>query len=489
MKEALERLKGVLEGINNLLSDDMMFDSKGDLTDYGISKIALLAKEYENARDVVQNYADGIANLNKLYAENYYSDEEYKEKLAEMQTGILSSASDMKSVMGQIIDMYKTMAQTELDELFKLIDARNDALSAKKAYYDYDKTIRDKTKDIQSLKSQIAALEGIDTSEAKAKRATLQAQLSEAQEDLDDTVNDHMLELSQDALNDLKDTLQDAFDDKWEHIGGNLEEITKLIACANTLAGSSASAINGTLQNLLQYYGIDIEESEIQNTLLNEQIDKTRQELKDTIESHPLDLSTDTMDGIKDVIHETFDDKLSNITEDLNSIAGSGDKLDKISENIDNIAKSDGKLDKIYMTIDEFKKYMIAKSENRATSLEASTIVIKPDSDQNLSSGINNYVRDSGGNNTIPYDIQDMQRFTSGINAPVSTMSVRTGDTNITQHYDSLIKVEGNVDKYVVDDVKKLGSDLLKDPNFMKGTYEYTSKEIVRDARRVGIKA
>ena len=82
-----------------------------------------------------------------------------------------------------------------------------------------------------------------------------------------------------------------------------------------------------------------------------------------------------------------------------------------------------------------------------------------------------------------------MQRFTSGINAPVSTMSVRTGDTNITQHYDSLIKVEGNVDKYVVDDVKKLGSDLLKDPNFMKGTYEYTSKEIVRDARRVGIKA
>ena len=79
----------------------------------------------------------------------------------------------------------------------KLIDARNEALSAKKSYYDYDKTIRGKTKDIQSLEAQIAALEGVEGAEGAAKRAKLNAQLKESQDDLNDTINQHMIELSQ----------------------------------------------------------------------------------------------------------------------------------------------------------------------------------------------------------------------------------------------------------------------------------------------------
>lgn len=123
--------------------------------------------------------------------------------------------------------------------------------------YDYDKTISSKTKDIRSLQAQIAALEGVETAEAKAKRATLQEQLSDAQDDLNDTINDHMFDLSQDSLNDMKDVLQDAFDDKWDNISGNLEEIANLMAAANTLTASSTATINDTLNELLKYYGID----------------------------------------------------------------------------------------------------------------------------------------------------------------------------------------------------------------------------------------
>ena len=71
-------------------------------------------------------------------------------------------------VESEIIDMNKKLAQSELDALLKLIDARNDALIAKKNYYDYDKTIKDKTKDIQALQAQIGALEGVETASSLA---------------------------------------------------------------------------------------------------------------------------------------------------------------------------------------------------------------------------------------------------------------------------------------------------------------------------------
>ena len=85
--------------------------------------------------------------------------------------------------------------------------------------YDYDKSIRKQTNDLQNLNAQLAALEGINTLEANAKRRKLQVEISEKQEDLDDTVREHMFEMSKDALDDLNEALQDAFDDKWEKIG------------------------------------------------------------------------------------------------------------------------------------------------------------------------------------------------------------------------------------------------------------------------------
>ena len=255
--EAAQRFHNVLSGLSDLIDDDMYFDNDGNLTEYGVAQVANLVSEYENARKEVQNYQADINNLNKLYAEGYYTEQEYTEKLNELQGGLLDSASSMKEFSDSIVQMYKNMAQSELDALMDLIDARNDALSAKKAYYDYDKSIKDRTKDIQTLEAEIAALQGVETAEAKAKRAMYEAQLAESKEDLDDTIQQHMFELSQDALDELKNTLKDAFDDKWDNINSNLTELTSLMAAANQLTASSAGTIVSTMNQLLGHYGID----------------------------------------------------------------------------------------------------------------------------------------------------------------------------------------------------------------------------------------
>lgn len=255
--QAAERLQNVVQGLSDLISDDMLYDSDGRLTDYGVTQVANLVKQYELAREEVQNYTNDIKNLNDLYADGQYEEEEYKKKLNELQASLLESAASMKSYTDSIMDMYKSMAQAELDALFELIDARNEALQKKKEYYDYDKSIRDKNKNIQSLQAEIAALEGVTGAEAKAKLAKKQAELAEAQEDLDDTITEHQFELSQDALADMKEVLQDAFDEKWDHIAGNLDEITELMNAANDLTAGSTADIVASMNKLLQYYGID----------------------------------------------------------------------------------------------------------------------------------------------------------------------------------------------------------------------------------------
>lgn len=262
--DAAQRFHNVLSGLSDMIDDDMYFNDDGDLTEYGIAQVANLVSEYENARKEVQNYQADISNLNKLYSEGYYTQEEYVDKLNELQVGLLDSASSMKQFTDSIVDMYKNMAQSELDALMDLIDARNDALSAKKAYYDYDKTIKDRTKDIQTLEAEIAALQGVETAEAKAKRAMYEAQLAESKEELDNTIQEHIFDLSQDALNELKNTLQDAYDDKWENINSNLTELTSLMAAANQLTASSAGTIVSTMNKLLGHYGIDPVSSGIQ---------------------------------------------------------------------------------------------------------------------------------------------------------------------------------------------------------------------------------
>lgn len=132
--EAAQRLKDDIDGIAGLISDDMVFDADGKLTDFGLSKVATNVKDLEIARGEVQNYTNDIANLNKLYAEGQYTEEEYKNKLAELKNGVLDSASAMKTATDAIVDMYKSMGQAELDSLFEVIDARKEALTAKKGW-------------------------------------------------------------------------------------------------------------------------------------------------------------------------------------------------------------------------------------------------------------------------------------------------------------------------------------------------------------------
>lgn len=397
LQEELDKIGDIKSGIKNLIDDSTLFDKNGIITKYGTAQLSLLVDEMNNAQKSVSNYSSEIDKLNNLLSSGEITQYEYNERISEVQKNMLSSASDVKSYIDNIISLYKEQAQAEMDAIKKLIDARKKALDAKRSYYEYDKTISDKNKDIQSLKAQIAALEGIETAEAKAKKAQLNAQLTEQQDDLNDTINSHMLELSSNALDELSESLQDSFDDYWDKLWLNLDNVKELIEAANKTTADAAKTTADALNSLLSFYGIP--------------------------------------------------------TTQVSGYASGSKYIDR---------------NKLALTQENGSEIIVRRSDGTIlTPLKR-------------------------GDGVIPHDLtQNLYKW--GQNSPANFMGALTENAtnipmaiapqyNIEQSFDSLIRVDGNVDSTVVGDLEKFAQ------SFYKGAYDYTIKSITSDARKLGIK-
>ena len=129
----------------------------------------------------------------------------------------------MKSEKEAIIGLAKTQMTNEANVLKKIIQNRKDALSAKKAYYDYDKKISDKNKDIQSLEQRIRALQGMTDESSRAQLARLQAELADAKEDRDDTVREHAYETQESAYDKMTENIDESLDNSLRAVEANSE--------------------------------------------------------------------------------------------------------------------------------------------------------------------------------------------------------------------------------------------------------------------------
>ncbi len=89
------------------------------------------------------------------------------------------------------------------------------------------------------LKQQIAALDGMTDAESRAKKARLEAQLAEKNDDLNDTVREHVYQLEVDGLTDLTKELQENYDDYVKELGRTLESIEKSSWQCNKYSGRS----------------------------------------------------------------------------------------------------------------------------------------------------------------------------------------------------------------------------------------------------------
>ena len=99
------------------------------------------------------------------------------------------------------------------------------------------------------------------------------------------------------------------------------------------------------------------------------------------------------------------------------------------------------------------------------------------------------------GDGVIPADLTAnlMEMAKSGM-VPVQTPSFQAPEYNVAQnnnqnvtiHYDTLIRVDGNMDSSVVPQIEEIAKGLINNNSFKKNIYSYTAKELGKDMRKAG---
>ena len=258
-----EELRGSLSTIRDIIAEEMLFDDDGHITDFGITSLAMDVKEYESYLDSMgtllekrQKYIDAFGDGEGKNDTNY-SQKEFDEDMAAIEKDIQDLLKNATSTRKAIIDMVVKTSKAELDALMDVIDARKELLKKQKDYYDYDKSLKSKTKDIQLLEQQERALQNSADAEDKAMLARIRAQKQEAQEALDDTVREHVYNLQVDGLDDLKADLKESYDNYVKDLSRNLDLITEAVNGATDTVTQALSTVNSTVKTLLNSYGVD----------------------------------------------------------------------------------------------------------------------------------------------------------------------------------------------------------------------------------------
>ena len=221
-QDELDSVINEYQTMQKLLGDeDNFYNDDGSLTQNGLTNILLLQESIDAIKDKLANYRVALDKLEEQYQNGCYSAEEYKEKTEELLKGIQDASSSMAEYRQQILSVYETQVKTENDLLQKNIDKRLEALDAKEKYYEFDKTIRKKSKDINALKASIYALEGTSNAAAKARLEKLKAELADAEEDMQDTVHNHETEMKKTGYENLQKDAENALDNTLDALKKN----------------------------------------------------------------------------------------------------------------------------------------------------------------------------------------------------------------------------------------------------------------------------
>ena len=145
--------------------------------------------------------------VTKLQINSYEQLKEYIKKYYSDLQGEVKAQYDYEN---KLIDLKKEQYTEELNLVKKLIDAKKEELDAEKDLHDYQKTISEKATNITNLERQLAAYSGNTSEEGRAKLQSLQQQLKEAQEDLNETEYDRYISDQKNMLEGLQKEYEEA---------------------------------------------------------------------------------------------------------------------------------------------------------------------------------------------------------------------------------------------------------------------------------------
>jgi hypothetical protein len=124
---------------------------------------------------------------------------------------------------------------------------------------DYNKTLRDKLKEIAKIEEQLNLLELDDSREATAKKKELAEELADLQEELADYQSDYSTEAAQDALDKQADAFSDAKEEEEKEAKKTIESTEKVYQLAIARMKEDGDSLYQELIDYNYEYGSKLE--------------------------------------------------------------------------------------------------------------------------------------------------------------------------------------------------------------------------------------
>lgn len=237
----------------DLMSNDKLFDDRGDITDQGKATMGLHTVNYNTYMSQADEYRKAIEDLNKEIAKDPYNQNllERRKELLELQQESIIAAEDEREAIRDLVEDGINAELESLDELInKYLEARNEA----KDLYDYEREIAEKQKEIADIEKQLAAYQGDDSEEGATNRQDLQNQLNEARQDMEETLFERSISEVNKILTDLQDQYSQVLNMRLDNLDLLL---TDIIGNVN----SESSAIRDTIISEAQDVGYKLTDS------------------------------------------------------------------------------------------------------------------------------------------------------------------------------------------------------------------------------------
>lgn len=230
------------EFLINLMSNDKLFDDRGQFTGEGMATVGLRAVNYDAYMAQADAYREEMKSIQAELSSNPYDKDLIKrrDELLGLQQQSIAAAEAEKNAMKSLVS---EGIQLELGSLKELIDAYGESLEASKSLYDYQKKVSEKTADIASIQKQLAAYTGDNSEETRARVQKLNNDLNKAQTDLRET------EWEQ-SIADQKKLLDDVYTDYEDLLNERLDNIDVLMKEMIDAANANSESIQRTIYDV-----------------------------------------------------------------------------------------------------------------------------------------------------------------------------------------------------------------------------------------------
>ena len=228
--EAAENLRNEMDEVRDLLDSDAFVAENGGLTSEGITNLGLISSAMNVEKQRVRDLNEAIVKLSEDLDNGNISTSEYEDQLKDFTDQIYESTGVISDYQNEIIDLWQTQLETENDVIQESINKHKELLDAKKANDSYSKNVKDQTKEINQIRAQISALEGVQNESAKAQLKNLQAQLADAESSLSDLQTDREYDVRSQGYDNLSQDLEDAMNESINAVKYNADEQERVIS-------------------------------------------------------------------------------------------------------------------------------------------------------------------------------------------------------------------------------------------------------------------